>query len=270
MTLKGKKALVTGSSRGIGCAIARDLARQGVAIAINYCQSHEAAAAVAADITSFGGQAICLRGDVCDGGDVQRLAQATFDQLGGLDILINNVGEFFFAPLSRTTESDLERVLRSNVGSVFLLCKAVLPFMRHQGGGCIVNVGLSPVDRVRGAPNVAAYSIAKTGVLILTRTLASEEACHNIRVNCVSPGLIDNGNLPTAQRTWMMKRVPMGRLGTAEEVAQAVSFLVSDQASYISGANLAVSGAWDWEDRPTGCDSIVEGLFCADEDAKAN
>lgn len=266
MMLEGKKALVTGSSRGIGRAIALDLARYGAAVAVNYRGNRKAAAEVAAEIGVMGGRAICVQADVADDEQVPRLIDATAEQLGGIDILVNNVGEFFFGSIEHTTQADWQRVLNSNLGSVFLLCNAALPLMREAGGGCIINIGLSPVDRVRGAPNVAAYSIAKTGVIILTRSLAVEEACHGIRVNCVSPGLIDNGYLPPAQQSWMEKRVPMGRLGKAEEVAHAVSFLASDLASYISGANLGVSGAWDWEDRPTSHDGLVDDLFGGGED----
>jgi len=257
---------VTGGSRGIGRAIAIELARQGAVVVINYVKNREAAERTLEEIHSAGGQAICVQADVCDADEVRSLMQATVEYLDGLDILVNNVGEFFFNPVDRTTQADWERVLSSNLSSVFLLCTAALPWMRRGGGGCIVNIGLSPVDRVRGAPNLAAYSIAKTGVLILSRSLAVEEAAHQIRVNCVSPGLIDNGYLPPDQKMWMEKRVPMGRLGKVEEVAQAVSFLASDQASYISGANLTVSGAWDWEDRPTDQDSLVEHLFGGDND----
>jgi NAD(P)-dependent dehydrogenase (short-subunit alcohol dehydrogenase family) len=261
MTLNGKAALVTGSSRGIGRAIAVELARQGAVVAINYRSDREAAEAAVREITSAGGRAICVQADVCDAGEVRGLMHGVSDKLGGLHILVNNVGEFFFSSLAQTTRESWDRVLNSNLGSVFILCKAVLPLMRKVGGGSIINIGLSPVDRVRGAPNVSVYSIAKTGVLILTRSLAVEEARNGIRINCVSPGLIDNGHLPPEQKTWMEKRVPMGRLGTSEEVAQAVSFLVSDRAAYISGANLAVAGAWDWDDRPTAHDGVVAELF---------
>ena len=270
MILKGKTALVTGGSSGIGRAIAANLAMDGASVAINYRKNREGAESAAAEINSKGRRAICLQGDVCCADEARRLIEVASEQLGSLDILVNNVGEFFFSSLAHTTYEDWERVLSSNLGSVFLVCKAALPLMKRDGGGCIINVGLSPVDRVRGAPNVAAYSIAKTGVIILTRSLAVEEAHNGIRVNCVSPGLIDNGHLPQEQKIWMEKRVPMGRLGKAEEVAQAVSFLASDLASYISGANLAVSGAWDWEDRPTSHDGLVENLFGGDEDEERN
>jgi NAD(P)-dependent dehydrogenase (short-subunit alcohol dehydrogenase family) len=261
MSLNGKKALVTGGSRGIGRGIARELARRGAAVAINYLTNNKEAQVAVDEINSGGGRAVCFQADVSKADEVEKLTQNTINYFNGLDILVNNVGEFFFNRLACTTAMEWQRVLDSNLSSVFFLCKAVLPRMRRDGGGCIVNIGLSPVDRVRGAPNVALYSIAKTGVLILTRSLAVEEAMHNIRVNCVSPGLIDNGHLPRSQKIWMEKRVPMGRLGTVEEVARAVTFLASDEATYISGANLAVSGAWDWEDRPTAQDSLVEELF---------
>jgi 3-oxoacyl-[acyl-carrier protein] reductase len=137
--------------------------------------------------------------------------------------------------------------------------------MRARRRGRVVNVGLSPVGLVRAAPNVAAYAVAKTGVVVMTMSLAVEEAPYGVTVNCVSPGLVDNGYLPPEQAEWMHKRVPMGRLGRPEEVADAVAFLVSDQASYVTGANLTVSGGWDWLNRPTDHDGDVTGLFLEDE-----
>jgi NAD(P)-dependent dehydrogenase (short-subunit alcohol dehydrogenase family) len=260
MMLLGKKALVTGASRGIGRGIACALASQGAAVAINYRCDREAAEETAAEIIRDGGVAHCFQADVSVEPEARRLTAEAGDRLGGLDILVNNVGAFFFAPLDNTSFDDWDRVLKSNLFSCFYLCKAALPVLRGHGSA-IVNLGLSPLDRIRGAPNVGAYSVAKAGVLVLTRTLAVEEASHGVRINCVSPGLIDNGHLPGEQKQWMEARVPMGRLGTIDEVAQAVVFLVSDSASYISGANVSVSGGWDWEDRPTAYDGLFDSDF---------
>jgi 3-oxoacyl-[acyl-carrier protein] reductase len=261
MKLTGKKALVTGSSRGIGRGIALELARQGAAVAVNYRSDLSAAEEVVAEIEALSGLGSCLRADVCDPREARRLVTEATCRLGGLDILVNNVGEFFLKKLSRMRRVEWERVLNSNLSSVFTLINAALPIMRRQGGGSIVNIGFAPSDRVRGAANVAAYNIAKTGVLILTRSYANEEARSGVRLNCVSPGLIDNGFLSPQQKSWMEKRVPMGRMGSVAEVANAVAFLASDDSSYVSGANLAVAGGWDWEDRPTDHDGDVEELF---------
>lgn len=264
MKLSGQVAIVTGSSRGIGSAIALSLAQYGADIVVNYHTNEHAAAEVVRQIQNLGRDVIAVQADVTLPEEAAGLITATTEQLGSVDILVNNVGDFFFKPLGAMDHSEWQHVLDSNLSSVYYLCHAVLPHMRKQGRGRIINIGLSPNYLVRGAPNVSAYSIAKTGVVILTRSLAVEEARHGITVNCVSPGLIDNGYLPPQQEEWMRKRVPMGRLGQPEEVAEAVCFLASDKASYISGANLAVAGAWDWEDRPTNYDTDVHELFLKD------
>ncbi|WP_138505982.1 SDR family NAD(P)-dependent oxidoreductase [Nostoc sp. PA-18-2419] len=265
MKLSGRVALVTGSSRGIGKAIALSLAQQGANVAINYNTNEDAAIEVVKQIQTLGGQAISVKADVSVSEASDTLVNTVIEQFGVIDILVNNVGEFFFKPLNVMNHHEWHYVLNSNLSSVYYLCHAVLPKMRTRGQGRIINIGLSPTYLVRGAPNIAAYAIAKTGVLILTRSLAVEEAANNITVNCVSPGLIDNGHLPSEQKEWMQKRVPMGRLGLPEEVAEAIAFLASDSASYISGANIAVAGAWDWEDRLTNHDQDVHNLFVEDK-----
>lgn len=267
MKLSGQIAVVTGSSRGIGKAIALGLAQHGADVAINYRSNKDSALDVADQIKSLGQRSIVVEADLTIPSTAEMLVSKVIEQLGSIDILVNNVGDFFFKPIARMHPDEWRYVIDSNLSSVYYLCHAVLPKMRSRQKGKIINIGLSPTYLVRGAPNVAAYSIAKTGVLILSRSLAVEEAQHGITVNCVSPGLIDNGYLPPEQREWMQKRVPMGRLGNPEEIAEAVAFLASDNASYISGANLAVAGAWDWEDRLTNHDRDVEELFTGEQQA---
>lgn len=268
MSLEGAVALVTGSSRGTGRAIAERLAEEGAVVAVNYRADEEAASEVTESIRARGGRADSFKADVADPAEADRLVRSVGDSLGPVDVLVNNVGEFFLKPVVEMDAAEWHRVLESNLSSAFYVSRSVLPTMRSRGEGRIVNVGLSPVHLVRGAPNLAAYSIAKTGIVVLSRTLAAEETRGGITVNCVSPGLIDNGYLPPEQEEWMRKRVPASRLGRPEEVAEAVAFLVSDRASYISGANLSVSGAWDWEDRPTDHDAEVHGLFVGESDAR--
>jgi NAD(P)-dependent dehydrogenase (short-subunit alcohol dehydrogenase family) len=255
--LQRKNALVTGGSRGIGHAVSLALASEGANVAVNYYRHPEPAEAVVREIERLDRRATAIRADVANPKEAQALINTATDALGSIDLLINNVGEFFFSPLADMDVEQWHRVQASNLNSVFYLCRAALPGMRKAGGGCIVNFGLSTMTFARGAANVAAYSTAKLGVAALTKSLATEEAANDIRVNVVSPGLIDNGHLPAQQKVWMQERVPMKRLGTCEEVAQAVVFLCSDQASYISGANLAVSGGWDWNDRPRDHDRLV-------------
>lgn len=269
MSQPARVALVTGSARGIGRAIAVRLAETGADIAINYRRSADEAYTLAEQIQALGRRVAVLQADVTQPDTAARLVSAAQERLGTVDVLVNNVGDFFFKPVARMTGHEWQTVLDSNLSSVYHLCSAALPEMRRRGWGRIVNIGLSPTYLVRGAPNIAAYAIAKTGVLILTRSLAVEEARHGIAVNCVSPGLIDTGYLPPEQKGWMEKRVPMGRLGRPSEVADAVAYLTSEGAAYISGANLAVAGAWDWEDRPTHHDGDVHELFVGPERAPA-
>jgi 3-oxoacyl-[acyl-carrier protein] reductase len=259
--LAGRTAVVTGASRGLGRALALRLAQEGANVVVNYRADAVAAAEVVAAIHRMGREATMVQADVTAADDARALITAAAAQLGSVDVLVNNVGEFALGRVAETGAPRWRELLDSNLNSVHHLCHAAVPHMRRRQWGRIVNVGLSPVHLIRGAPNIAAYAVAKTGVVVLSRSLAVEEAAHGITVNCVSPGLIDNGYLPPAQRGWMEKRVPMGRLGRPEEIARAVAFLASPESSYISGANLTVSGAWDWEDRPTDYDSEVTSLF---------
>jgi 3-oxoacyl-[acyl-carrier protein] reductase len=257
----GTVALVTGGSRGIGQAISLALADAGCNVAVNYRSAEDAAREVVAAVEARGRKAVAVRGDVTNPDAAASVVADAEEQLGPIGVLVNNVGEFRLAPLGAMSYQQWREVIDSNLSSAFLMCGLVLPGMRTRRYGRIVNIGLGPVHLVRAAPNVAAYAIAKTGIVVLTMSLAAEEAPHGVLVNCVSPGLIDNGFLPPEQARWMHKRVPMGRLGAAEEVARAVTFLVSDQASYVSGANLTVSGGWDWFNRPTDHDGDVTALF---------
>jgi 3-oxoacyl-[acyl-carrier protein] reductase len=174
---------------------------------------------------------------------------------------VNNVGEFTLGTVVEASSDIWRKTLDSNLNSAYYVSRAAIHGMRAHAYGRIVNLGLAPAALVRAAPNIAAYAVAKTGILILTRTMAAEEAKYGITVNSVSPGLIDNGYLPAAQRAWMLARVPMGRLGQPDEVAEAVAFLVSNRASYVSGADISVSGGWDWFDRPTDHDHQVKDVL---------
>jgi NAD(P)-dependent dehydrogenase (short-subunit alcohol dehydrogenase family) len=257
-------ALVTGASSGIGAVIAEAVAGAGWDVAVNYRSSAESAEQVASRIEAGGRRAVAVQADVSRPEEARAVVAAVGERLGPVDVVVNNVGEFYFKPLAAMTSDEWRLVIDSNLSSAFYVSQAALPGMRRRRRGRVVNVGLGPVSLVRAAPNVAAYAIAKTGVVVLTSSLAVEEAPYGITVNCVSPGLIDNGHLPAEQAGWMEKRVPMGRLGRAEEVADAVLYLLSERASYVSGANLTVSGGWDWLNRPTDHDGDVTGLFLED------
>jgi 3-oxoacyl-[acyl-carrier protein] reductase len=261
MRLSGQVAVVTGASRGIGRVIARRLARDGAAVAVNYLGDGASAASIVEEIQGLGRDALAVQADLREPAGAEQLLRQVEAVLGSPSAIVNNVGEFRLGAVHETSPQTWRRVLDSNLSSAYYVCHAALDGMRAAGGGAIINIGLSPTTLIRGAPNLSAYAVAKTGIGVLTKSLAIEEAPHGIRVNCVSPGLIDNGHLPASQERWMAARVPMGRLGTADEVAAAVSFLLSDEASYISGANLEVGGAWDWQARPTDHDAMVPEMF---------
>ncbi len=257
----GRVALVTGGARGIGAALCERLAAQGACVAVNYRADAGSARSLVQRLRSAGGQAVDIQADVCDPEQAASLVRAAGRHFGDtVTILVNNVGEFTLSPVAATSAQRWKSVIDSNLNSAFYVTLAALPGMRQQQYGRIVMVGLSPALLVRGARNIAAYAVAKTGIAVLTRSLAAEEAGHGITVNCVAPGLVDNGHLPPEQASWMAKRVPAW-LGTGRDVAEAMAFFLSDGANYVSGATLAVSGGWDWQDRPPDHDGEVTELF---------
>jgi 3-oxoacyl-[acyl-carrier protein] reductase len=256
-----KVALVTGSSRVIGKTIALELASQGYDIVVVYFQNEQAAETVKQQVVSKGQQCLVVQADVTDPQSVEIMFNAVMESWQHIDLLVNNVGDFFFKAVEDMSITEWQDVINSNLNSIFYLSHFVIPKMKEQQSGCIINIGLSTNNLVRASANVSAYSVAKTGAAILTQSMAEELAPYNIRVNCVSPGLIDNGHLPEAQKQWMIERVPMKKLGRPEDIANAIVFLASEQSSYVSGANLSVSGAWDWNGRPNVNDSHVHSLF---------
>lgn len=245
--LKGKSVLVTGSSTGIGAAVAIKFAALGARVAIHYNSNLAAAEAVLADIQGQGGEAFLLQGDMADPAVCDDIVKSAAKRLDGLDILINNAGDM----CGRTTfaEADVaqfDRVMSVNARSVFAACHAAIPIMRVQGQGNIINV-TSIAARNGGGGGAGLYASAKGFVSTMTRAVAKEEALNNIRVNAVAPGVIttpfherysNEEQLETMRRT-----VPMGRLGTAEECVGAFLFLASDQlSSYVTGQIIEVNG----------------------------
>ncbi len=270
MSDAGRVALVTGAASGIGRTLCERLASEGARVAVNYRSDATGARSLVDRLRAGGVHAAAFQADVCDPEQAESLVHAAEEHFGaGVAILVNNVGEFTLSPVAATSSGRWKSIIDSNLNSVFYVTRAALPAMRRQGYGRVVTIGLSPSVEVRGAPNIAAYAVAKTGVAVLTRSLAAEEARHGITVNCVAPGLIDNGHLPPEQAAWMARRVPAGRLGTGEDIAAAVAFLVSDAAAYICGATVTVSGGWDWQDRQVDHDGDVTELF-RDEAANAS
>jgi 3-oxoacyl-[acyl-carrier protein] reductase len=243
--LGGQVALVTGGARDIGRAVSRRLAENGASVAVNYAASGDQAKSLVDEITRSGGKAIAIRADVTKAADVQRLVEETQAAFGDrIHILVNNAGGLVARKtLSDMDEAFLDTVLDLNLKSVFLVTKAVLPHFAD--GGAIVNLA-SLAARDGGGGGALAYASAKGGVLTFTRGLSKELASRRIRVNCVSPGLIDTTFHDTFTkrevRQAVAARTSMGREGTVDDVASAILFLVSSDASYITGESIEING----------------------------
>lgn len=244
LPLEGKSALVTGSAWGIGRATALALADAGAGVVINYRTSEKAALEVVDAIRKKGGKSIAVQANVAEPGQVELLFERAQKELGTLDILVNNVGAFLLKPLSETTFTEWTALITSNLHTTFLCSKAALPGMRAKNWGRIINISFATADKITSAKRVSPYQIAKTGVLIFTKTLAAEEVKNGITVNSVGPGFVDTGRIAEAFREQMLKLSPLDRLITPEEVARAVVFLTSPESAGITGTHLTVAGGW--------------------------
>ena len=231
-------ALVTGSSRGIGKDIALKLAERSNKIAVHYHSQTQEAEGVVEAIREKGGQGAVFQADLTIEKEARTLVQNVLFEFGRIDILVNNFGPLLVKPWQDLTTSEWDKMFRSNLLSALFCTQEVLPGMRQQRWGRIVNLGYSRVEQLVSFQTITPYAVAKTGLLILTRSVAASEASSGITVNMVSPGLMEEGTLPADTH------VPAGRLGTFQDVSGAVQFLVSRKAGYITGANVVVAGGW--------------------------
>ncbi|HLS20695.1 MAG TPA: 3-oxoacyl-[acyl-carrier-protein] reductase [Bacillota bacterium] len=241
--LAGKNALVTGASRGIGRAIALELATHGANVAVNYAGSKDKAEEVVNDIKQLGRESVAIQANVANETDVKEMVKHTIDTLGSIDILVNNAGITKDNLLMRMKLTDFEQVIDTNLKGVFLCTKAVTRPMMRQRHGKIVNV--ASIVGVSGNPGQANYVAAKAGVIGMTKSNAQELASRNIHVNAVAPGFISTDMtdaLTDEQREQMLAMIPLAKLGQPEDVAKVVRFLASDDANYITGQTLRVDG----------------------------
>lgn len=238
-----KAALVTGASRGIGRAIALALAKKGYVVAVNYGGSQAAAEGVKAEIETAGGRAIVIQGDVSKAEDVDKVFAEVKKEFGRLDVLVNNAGITRDSLMLRLKEENWDAVIDTDLKSGFLTMKAAAPIMMKQKKGAIVNI--ASVVGIMGNIGQINYSAAKAGVIGMTKTAARELAARGVRVNAVAPGFIATSMtdvIPEKIKEGMIHSIPLGRMGQAEDVANAVCFLASDEASYITGQVLKVDG----------------------------
>lgn len=243
MLLDGKIALVTGGSRGIGRAVAIELAKEGATVAINYAGNKAAAEEVQSIITEMGGKAMIIQADVSDEKSATQMVEGVIAQLGGVDILVNNAGITRDGLFIRMKEEDWNAVINTNLTGIFNCTKVAAKYMMKKRSGRIIN--MSSVSGIMGNAGQTNYAAAKAGVIGFTKSLAREMASRGITVNAVAPGFIATdmtAAMPEKAQEHVLTSIPLGKMGKPEDIANAVLFLASDKASYITGQVIHVDG----------------------------
>ena len=242
--LKGKVAVVTGSSKGIGAAIARALAAEGASVVVNYASSKSGADTVVAAITAAGGKAVAVSGDVSKAAEAQGIIDAAIKNYGRLDILVNNSGVYEFAPIEAVTEDQFHRIFNINVLGVILTTQAAV---KHLGeGASIINIG-SGVSRLT-PPNSAVYTGTKGAVDAITGVLAKELGPRKIRVNSINPGIVETegtlsaGFIGSDFEKYFVAQTPLGRAGQVDDIASIATFLASEDSKWLTGELIIASG----------------------------
>lgn len=237
-------AVITGGARGIGRGVALRLAESGWSIAFCYRSRADVAERTAEELRSRGAQVIHGAYDVGDPAACAAFVAQVLEAWGHVDALVNAAGPYVREPLLETTTERWHDMFDGNLHSVFHMSRLVAPSMKERGWGRIVSFGMANADQMVGQPNLTAHYIAKVGVLVLTRTLARVLGPHGITANAVSPGFVDSGSAPAEELQKMVKSIPAGYVGSVDDAVAAVLFLLSDEARYVNGTNIHVSGGW--------------------------
>lgn len=234
-----KVALVTGSAKGIGQAILLALAEKGFDVAVHYRRSETEAERTRQEALKLGVRAIKVAADVTQAQEAQHLIHSVAEQLGGLQVLVNNVGDYLKKPLETLTPEEWHRMLDSNLNAPFYLTRAALPYLSATGCGRVINIGFAGAQNLLARPDITPYVIAKTGLIIYSKSLAISLAAKGVTVNVVSPGVAENSVSKP------LNEIPIGRLARLEELAKAVLFLVDESSAYLTGQVLEVAGGWN-------------------------
>ena len=242
--MTNRVALVTGGAKGIGRAVALDLAARGWAVAICYRTSAQEAHNVVEAVRQKGSQAIAVESDVSKPAAAVSLIARVQEEYGRIDALINGAGPYHRVSLLKETNDGWHSMFDNNLHPVFYLTQAVIPVMKAQQWGRIVSFSMANAEQLIAQPQLTAHYISKVGLLALSRSFAKLLAPDGITMNCISPGFIDSGSTPQDELDKMVKFIPAGYVGTVDDAVGAVRYLLSDEARYVNGANLQLSGAW--------------------------
>jgi 3-oxoacyl-[acyl-carrier protein] reductase len=243
MRLKNKVALVTGSSKGIGEAIARKFAQEGANLVINGMNRSDLEA-VEHSIQETGQTVLAIQADVSVKAEVEDMIKRSVERFGKIDILVCNAGKMFFGTVEETIEEDWDRALAINLKSVFLCSKAVIPHMKRQGHGRIITMSSTAGKSVRTITGVS-YAVSKAGIMYLTKRMAQDFGKYGVSVNCIAPGPVDTAmsrSFPPGVLSAFTREIPLGRIGEPEDVANVAAFLASEEAEYITGEIIDING----------------------------
>ena len=243
-TSNQKVALITGGAKGIGRAVALDLATSGWSVAICYRTSVKEAEEVVHSAQQTGARGLAIQADVSDPNAAAALIQRVHQEWGHIDALIHGAGPYHRVPLLQETLEGWHSMFDNNLHPVFYLTRAVIPIMKEQKWGRIICFSMANVEQLIAQPQLTAHYISKVGLLALSRSFAKLLAPDGITMNCVAPGFIDSGSAPKEELDRMVKFIPAGYIGTVDDAVSAVRFLLSEEARYVNGANIQLSGGW--------------------------